>query len=234
VTLARARFRGSLLAALFGATAGAQPVSPQPPQMDSRLADRAHQDREIVYFLNAPETGSFSLFHDVTIREAGRSTYLNVVRAGSSVSNPSAVNLDTGEPLRVEMVRGEAIAAAKIDIGEAVRSESEVVVVRYAPVPPGHTTRLRITETYTDRARYRLEGDRLVWDRSFGRPANAVVLPAGFALEASSIPARIGLVSVDGTERLRLDFVNPRNDEISVLIHARRLAPSPPSAPPKP
>ena len=35
-------------------------------------------------------------------------------------------------------------------------------------------------ETYTDPKSYRLEGDELVFDRTFGRPRNAVVLPAGW------------------------------------------------------
>ena len=48
--------------------------------------------------------------------------------------------------------------------------------------------RLRISETYTDSVRYRLEGDELIWDRGFGRPANAVVLPAGWYLTHSAVP----------------------------------------------
>ncbi len=79
--------------------------------------------------------------------------------------------------------------------------------------------RLRITETYTDPGSYRLEGEELTFDRTFGRPRNAVVLPAGWSLAASSIPA---LLSTTPDGRLRLDFVNPRPDEIAVLIQARR------------
>ena len=100
-----------------------------------------------------------------------------------------------------------------------MRPDSEVVVVRFPPVARGASVRLRISETYTDPARYRLEGEELVWDRSFGRPRNAVVLPAGWRLTASSIPATVTETD-DG--RIRLDFVNPRPDEIAVLIRARR------------
>jgi hypothetical protein len=74
-------------------------------------------------------------------------------------------------------------------------------------------------ETYTDSARYRLDGNELVWDRSFGRPANAVVLPAGWMLANSSTPATVTTIP-DG--RVRLDFINPRPDEIAVLVTARR------------
>ena len=38
----------------------------------SRLSDRAHQDREIVYFPNDPSTHSFSLYHDYTESRPGR------------------------------------------------------------------------------------------------------------------------------------------------------------------
>ena len=94
-----------------------------------------------------------------------------------------------------------------------------VVVFHFAPVKAGESVRLRMSETYTDSARYTLVGDELVWDRSFGRPANAVVLPAGWLLTNSSIPATVSTLP-DG--RVRLDFVNPRPDEIAVLITARR------------
>jgi len=32
--------------------------------MASRLSERAHQDREIVYFLQQPDTHAFALYHD--------------------------------------------------------------------------------------------------------------------------------------------------------------------------
>jgi hypothetical protein len=190
-----------------------------------RLGERARQDREIVYFLQPPETHAFDLYHDFTESREGTDRYLNIVRAGSTVSNPKAVALDTGEPLSVETLRGEAIAKAGIDIGEPVHPQSEVVLVRFPKLAAGETRRIRISETYTDPARYRLDGDELVFDRSFGRPRNAVVLPSGYYLTNSSIPA---VVSEAADGRIRLDFTNPRPDEIAVLITARkRRAPAP-------
>jgi hypothetical protein len=188
-------------------------------QEPARLVERARQDREIVYFLRDPETHAFDLYHDYTETREGTDRYLNVVRQGSTVANPSARILDTGAALKSEILKGEAITAAALDIGEPVRPDSEVVIVRFPPVVRGASLRLRISETYTDPARYRREGDELVWDRSFGRARNAVVLPAGWRLTASSIPATI-TETEDG--RIRLDFVNPRPDEIAVLIKARR------------
>jgi hypothetical protein len=188
----------------------------------ARLVERARQDREIVYLLREPETHAFDLFHDYTESREGTDKYVNVVRQGSTVSNPSARILDTGEALKPEILKGAAITAARLDIGEPVRPDSEIVVIRFPAVARGSSLRLRISETYTDGARYRVEGDELVWDRSFGRPRNAVVLPAGWTLTASSIPATI---SETGEGRIRLDFVNPRPDEIAVLIKARRRVP---------
>lgn len=184
---------------------------------DERLSERAHQDREIVYFLQPPETHSFDLYHDYTESRPGVNRYLNVVRKGSTASSPSARNLDTGETLRVETIRGDALPKTADD--EEIPANAEVVVAHFDPVPAGGSVRIRISETYTDPKSYRLEGNVLVFDRTLGRPRNAVVLPAGWLLTASSIPA---LVSEMPDGRIRLDFVNPRPDEIAVLIHARR------------
>jgi len=186
---------------------------------DNRLTERAHQDRDIVYFLQPPETHSFDLYHDYTESRTGVDKYVNIVRKGSRASKPSAKILDTGETLKTETLRGEEITRAKVDIGEAVQPDSEAVVIRFPAVAKGHSVRLRISETYTDEKSYRLEGDELVFDRSFGRPHNAVVLPAGWYVTASAIPAT---VSQTADARIRLDFVNPRPDEIAVLIRARR------------
>lgn len=201
--------------AVSGPPVPAAPV----PSMSSRLAERARQDREIVYFLQQPETHAFALYHDYTERRPGVATYLNVVRAGSRASNPSARLLDTGEALAVETLKGDAVARAGLDPGEPVGPDTEVVVIRFPAVKQGQTTRLRIQETYTDEGRYYLDGDEFVWDRSLGRARNAVVLPAGWWVTASSIPATMSMTA-DG--RVRLDYDNPRPDEVAVLLKARR------------
>ena len=184
----------------------------------NRLDERAHQNREIVYFLQPPETHAFDLYHDYTESRPGTSFYINEVRAGSTVSKPRARNLDTGEELKWEVLKGDAIKSAGLPV-QNVTPQSEIVVFRFAPVRAGESIRLRMFETYTDTARYKVVGDELVWDRSFGRPANAVVLPVGWVLTNSSIPATVSTMA-DG--RARLDFINPRPDEIAVLITAKR------------
>ncbi len=186
-----------------------------------RLSERAHQDRDIVYFLQQPETHAFSLDHDYTESHPGADRYFNVVRSGSKVSDPSAYVLDTGEKLATKTMTGAELKSAKIEVGEPVDRAAQVVVIPFTPVKEGQSVRIRISETYTAPASYRLEGDELVFDRSLGRPRNAVVLPEGWYLTESSIPARVTQME-DG--RIRLDFWNGRPDEVDVLIKAKRRA----------
>src|SRR5262249_39074501 len=114
-----------------------------------RLSERAHQDRDIVYFLQQPETHAFSLHHDYTESRPGTDKYLNVVRTGSTVSDPSAYILDTGEKLNTKIVTGADLAAEKIDAGEPVSPTTQVVIIRFPAVKKGESIRLRISETYT-------------------------------------------------------------------------------------
>lgn len=186
---------------------GVAATAPRNELANLRITERAIQDREIVYFLQQPETQSFRLYHDYTESRAGVATYRNVVRGGSSVSDPSAVLLDTGESLRVETVKE----------GDAV-----VVIIHFPAIEAGRSARLRITETYTDPGRYGLVNGQLVWNRNFGRPANDVVLPEGWYLTDSAIP---GVISTEPDGRTRVAFINPRPDSIDVVLKARRKGP---------
>jgi len=184
-----------------------------------RLSERAHQDREIVYFLQPPETHSFTLYHDYTETRAGVNGYANVVRAGSVASHPSAAVLDTGEQLPAREMSGAELTASKINTGETVEPTARVVVIPFATIRSGQTLRLRITETYTAPVSYRLEGDELVFDRSLGRPRNAVVLPSGWYCTFSAAPATVAQLP-DG--RVRLDYWDDRPEAVDVLLKARR------------
>ena len=187
-----------------------------------RVSERARQDREIVYFLKQPETHAFSLYHDYTESREGIDKYVNVVRRGSTSSNPSAKILDTGEVLKVETLKGDSISKAGVDIGAQVQNDSEAVVIRFSPLKKGQSVRLRIEETYTDPARYDLINGQLMWHRSFGRPSNDIVLPEGWYLTTSSIPAVVSQMP-DG--RIRLGYINPRPDSIDVFVKGRKREP---------
>jgi len=204
-------------------TAPTPPVADAPareqPMNQIRVSDRAYQDREIVYFLKEPETHAFSLYHDYTASREGEHQYVNVVRAGSSVSEPSAKILDTGEVLKTRTLTGADVAREKVDIPDRVEPETQLVLIPFAPVKKGESVRLRISETYTDPARYALVDGQLMWHRSFGRPRNDMVLPAGWYLTTTSIPA---VVSLEADGRVRLSYWNPRPDNIAVFVKGRR------------
>jgi hypothetical protein len=210
----------SVTATPVPARAAVPAVASAGPSMASRLDERAHQDREIVYFLQQPGTHAFALYHDYTESRPGIGAYVNVVRAGSKASNPAARLLDTGEALKVEALKGAQVLTEKLDTGgDAIGPDSDAVVIRFPAVQNGQSVRLRISETYTDAGRYDMLGDEFVWDRVLGRPRNAVVLPAGWYLTATSIPAVVTMTE-DG--RVRLDYHNPRPDEIAVLLKGKR------------
>jgi hypothetical protein len=188
------------------------------PEQD-RLSERAHQDRDIVYFLQQPETHAFSLYHDYTESRVGVNGYANVVREGSVASHPSASILDTGEQLKALEMSGAEMTASKINVGEAVAPTARVVVIPFAALQTGQTLRLRIAETYTAPVSYKLDDEELVFDRSLGRPRNAVVLPSGWYCTFSAEPATLSQLP-DG--RVRLDYWDDRPEAVDVLIKARR------------
>ena len=184
-----------------------------------RLAERAHQDRDIVYFLQQPDSHAFSLYHDYTETRPGISGYANIVREGSVASHPSASILDTGEVLQTLEMSGAELAASKINVGETAPPKARVVVIPFTALKTGQSIRLRIAETYTAPVSYKLDGDELVFDRSLGRPRNAVVLPSGWYCTFSATPATVTQLPDD---RIRLDYWDDRPEAVDVLLKAKR------------
>ena len=125
----------------------------------------------------------------------GVDKYVNIVLVGSKVINPSYIILDTGEELKVETLIGKEISDKGIEINN-LTDDTEIVVIWFVPVEEGASVRLRIEETYTDPNRYLLHNNELVWDRSFGRNRNTVILPEGWQLTTNSIPAKISLTRI--------------------------------------
>lgn len=185
------------------------------------LTERAYQDREILYELQAPETHAFRITHDYTVRKPGERYYFNVVRAGSHVTDPESIDLDSGESLRRETIDGKTARERKLAVGEA-KDDTEIVVTYLArPLAEGTTNRIRLKETYADAKSLYLDGDELVWDRTFGRLRNTVVLPAGWYLTALSAASTIQTLP-DG--RVSIYTVNPRTDDVRVYLRARKRA----------
>ena len=193
-------------------------ASAQNPQPN--LTERAYQDREILYELQSPESHAFRITHDYTVRKAGEKYYFNVVRAGSHVSDPSSIDLDSGEKLKWEVISGKQASERKLPITDSIKDDSEIVVTHLArALETGTTNRIRLMETYADPKSYYLDGDELVWDRSFGRLRNTVVLPPGWYLTVLAAPATIQTLP-DG--RVSIYVVNPRNDDVRVYFRARQ------------
>jgi hypothetical protein len=203
--------------ALMATRSWESPFAGLPEQ--ERLSERAHQDRDIVYFLQQPGTHAFSLYHDYTESRPGIGGYANIVREGSVASHPSASILDTGEQLKALEMSGAELAASKINVGETAPPAARVVVIPFPKLLAGQTLRLRIAETYTAPVSYKLDGDELIFDRSLGRPRNAVVLPSGWYCTFSAAPATVTQLP---DERVRLDYWDDRPEAVDVLLKAKR------------
>jgi hypothetical protein len=185
---------------------------------------RAEQDREISYWLLDPATHQFRISHDFTVTRAGQNSVHSFVRKGSVVSpDAKMIDLDSGKELNTHNVAGKDVNAldyypSKVD-PESVAVQGDLE----NPVSEGRSTRIRVQETYTDPVGYTAQNGELMWKRTLGRPLNYVTLPAGWMLISVNTPAT---VSLDEDGRIKLRFINIRNDELSVEIRARRrLAP---------
>jgi hypothetical protein len=181
---------------------------------------RAEQDRVISYWLLDPATHQFRISHDFTVTRPGQKSVHSFVRKGSVVSpDAKMIDLDTGHELVTHAVTGKEVNAlgyyqSKVeDDSVAVQGDLD------HPVAEGLSTRVRVQETYTDPVGYVLEGAELVWKRTLGRPVNYVTLPAGWMLTSVNTPA---VISLDSEGRVRLRFTNIRNDELSIVIRAKK------------
>ena len=181
---------------------------------------RAEQDREISYWLLEPSTHQFLISHDFTVTRPGQKYVHSFVRKGSVVAPDSRMmDLDSGKPLKTYTVTGKDVNALGY---YPMPTEPDSVVVQgelERPVGEGQSTRIRVEETYTDPVGYTLEKDELVWKRTLGRPLNRVTLPLGWMLTSVDTPA---IISLDAPGRIALQFTNIRNDELSIVIRARR------------
>ena len=177
-------------------------------------------DEMTLYELLAPETHSFAITYDVTATREGAAYFFNPIRPGSTASKESVIDRATGKPLQFETVTGKD---AKASGGVSARTADDALFLRVtlaSPVPKNGERRIRIFKTYTDAPSYGLKDGLLVFDRPLGIKRNVVVLPAGWELVGNASP---GIVSTDPDGRVRISFVNDRDDQLPVKITARRL-----------
>jgi hypothetical protein len=110
--------------------------------------------------------------------------------------------------------------AAAGGVAEADPNEQYIAVQLPRPVPPEGGVRLLIEKTYQDAKSYFVEGDHIVFSRPLGIKCNAVVLPAGYELVASNVPAQV-LTEADG--RVVVSFINTFPGQAAVVLKGRKL-----------
>jgi hypothetical protein len=184
------------------------------------LAPLRAADEITVYELLAPATHAFDIIYDVTAVREGAAYFFNPIRPGSTASKERVVDRATGKPLEFTVVDGKS---AKASGGVGARTADDAHFLRVTllkPVPKSAETRIRIYKTYTDAPSYYETETGFVFDRPLGIKRNVVVLPKGYELAGSASPA---IVSTGADSRIRVSFLNDRDDQLPVRIIGRRL-----------
>jgi hypothetical protein len=206
-----------------------------------------------LYDLLPPATHSFDILYDVSIDREGAAYFFNPIRPGSVATKERVVDLSTGKPLEFGEVDAKAARESGLVEGKIADDQKYIRVKFAHPVPKNGEVRIRIYKTYTDPPSYYqtpnpgmlaqgLSGtlttctvadpttkrptgpcpDDLgfVFDRPLGIKRNVVVLPKGYELVGSQSP---GIVSTDADGRVRISFLNDRDDQLPVKIIGRKL-----------
>jgi len=185
------------------------------------LAAAALADDEFtLYELLPPETHQFAITYDVTQAREGAEWFFNPIRVGSIATKERVIARATGKDVPFDVVSGKEAKGSGLVSPKTADDAQFIRVHLPAPVPKGGETRIRIIKTYTDAASYFVKDGQLVFTRPLGIKRNVVVLPKGWELIECASP---GIVSTDADGRVRVSFVNDRDDQLPVKIVARRL-----------
>lgn len=178
------------------------------------------EDDYTLYDLLGPDSHQFAIVYDVTTSKEGAELFFNPIRPGSVATKEKVLARATGKELQFEVVSGKEAKASGL-MSEKTADDAQFIRVHLpGPVPKGGETRIRILKTYTDAASYFVKDGLLVFARPLGIKRNVVLLPKGWELVGSESPA---IVSTDGDGRVRVSFLNDRDDQLPVKITARRL-----------
>jgi hypothetical protein len=185
------------------------------------LAAAALADDEVtLYELLPPDTHQFAIVYDVSQTREGAEFFFNPIRAGSVASKERVLARATGKDLPFEVVSGKEAKTGGL-VSPKTADDAQFIRVKLpGPVPKGGETRIRILKTYTDAASYFVKDGQLVFTRPLGIKRNIIVLPKGWELIECASP---GIVSTDPDGRVRVSFVNDRDDQLPVTLVARRL-----------
>lgn len=178
------------------------------------------KDDFTVYNLLPPETHQFAIVYDVTEAREGAELFFNPIRPGSIATKERVIARATGKELPFEVVSGKVAKSSGLVSPKTADDEQFIRVHLGAPVPNGGETRIRILKTYTDAASYFVKDGQLVFARPLGIKRDVVLLPKGWELIGCASP---GIVSTDPDGRVRVSFLNDRDDQLPVKIVARRL-----------
>lgn len=177
-------------------------------------------DEFTLYELLAPETHQFAITYDVTQAREGAQFFFNPIRPGSVATKERVIERSSGKELKFETISGKDAKATGL-LPPTTKDDAQFIKVHLpGPVPKGGEMRLRIFKTYTDDASYYLKDGKLVFERPLGIKRNVVLLPQGWELVECASP---GIVSTDAGGRVRVSFLNDRDDQLPVKIVARRL-----------
>ncbi len=174
-------------------------------------------DEVTVYELLAPESHAFAITYDMSTDVEGSPYLFNPIRRGSVASHERVLDAATGKELKFVVV--SAAEAQTKGLRGRPNADQYIQVTLARPVPSHGEARVRIFKTYTDPASYYPEEADLIFQRSFGIKRNVIVLPRGYELIACGAP---GIVSTQADGRLRLSFVNDRDDELLVTLRGRK------------
>ena len=177
-------------------------------------------DEITVYDLLAPGTHSFDIIYDVTAIREGAPYFFNPIRQGSVATKERVVDRATGKPLEWKVVDGKSAKAGGFVNARTADDAQFLRVTLAKPVPEHGETRIRIYKTYTDPPSYYETATGFVFDRPLGIKRNVVILPKGYELTGSASPA---MVSLDADGRVRVSFLNDRDDQLPVKITGRKL-----------
>lgn len=177
-------------------------------------------DEFTLYELLPPETHQFAITYDVTATREGAQFFFNPIRPGSVGTKERVIERSTGKDLKFEVVNGKEAKTTGLVPPETSDKAEFIKVHLPGPVPKGGETRIRIFKTYTDAPSYSLIDGKLMFTRPLGIKRNVVVLPKGWELVECASPA---IVSTDSDGRIRVSFLNDRDDQLPVKIVARRL-----------
>ena len=177
-------------------------------------------DEFTLYDLLPPESHQFAITYDVTQDREGAELFFNPIRVGSVATKERVLARATGKELQFEVVSGKVAKESGLVSPKTADDAQFIRVHLPAAVPKGGETRIRILKTYTDAASYYLKDGNLVFERPLGIKRNVVLLPKSWELIECASPA---IVSTDADGRIRISFLNDRDDQLPVKIVARRL-----------